>query len=65
MYRQKIDMTNIQTDNTIVRFINALNQEGIDLEVDCGKSGKKKSWSNTAEDNLQSSTEAGNNNIYT
>ena len=32
MYRQEIDMINIQTDNAIVRLINALNQEVIDIE---------------------------------
>ena len=65
MYRQEIDMTNIKLENSIVRLINALNQEGIDLEVDCGTSGKRKPSSNAAEDNLQSSNEAGNNNIDT
>ena len=58
-------MTNIKTDNAIVRTINVLNQEGIDLETDCGTSGKKKGSSNAAEDNLKSNTEAGNNNIDT
>ena len=52
MYRQEIDMTNIKPDNDIVRLINALNQEGIDLEADCGTSGKRKASSNAAEDNF-------------
>ena len=58
-------MTNIKPDKTIVRLINALNQEDIDIEADVGTSGKKKSSINAVEDNLQSSTEAGNNNIDT
>ena len=48
-----------------MRLINSLNQEGIDLEEDCGTSGKGKSSINAAEENLQSSTEAGNTNINT
>ena len=52
-------------DNAIVRFVNALNQEVIDLEKDCGTSGKRKASSNVVEENLQSITEAGNNNIDT
>ena len=58
-------MTNIKPDNAILRLINALNQEGIDLEADCGTSGKKKVSSNTVEENLKNINEAGNNNIDT
>ena len=65
MDRQEIDMTNIKPNNAIVSLINELNQEGIGLKVDCGTSVKRKSSSNAAEDNLQSSTELGNNNIDT
>ena len=65
MYRQEIDMTNIKPDNDIVRLINVLNQEGIDLEAGYGTSGKRKALSNAPEDNLQSITEAGNNTIVT
>ena len=46
-------------------LINLLNQEGIYLEVDCVTHGKIKVSSNAVEDNLQSSTEAGNSNIDT
>ena len=63
IYRQEIDMKSIKNDNAIVRLINILNQEGIDLEADFGTSGKRKESSNAVEENLQSSTEAGNNNI--
>ena len=49
MYREKIDMINIKSDKTIVMLINALNQEGIDIEEDCGTSGKRKASSNAAE----------------
>ena len=52
MYRQEIDMTNIKPNNAIVRLINVLNQEGIDLEADCGTRGKRNASSNTAEENL-------------
>ena len=52
MYRQKIDMTNIKPNNTIVRLINELNQEVIDLEADYGISRKRKSSRNAAEGNL-------------
>ena len=55
-------MTNVKPDNIIVRFINLLNQESIDLEVDYGTSDKRKASSNAAEDNFQSSTEVGNHN---
>ena len=48
-----------------MRLINALNQEYIDLEADCGTSGKRKASINAPEYNLKSITEAGNNNIYT
>ena len=65
IYRQEIDMTNMKTDNVIVRLINVLNQEGIDLEANCGISGKIKASSNTVEDHLKSSTEAGNSHIDT
>ena len=65
MYRAKIDMKNIKPDKTIVMLINLLNQEGIDIEEDCGTRGEGKSSSNAEEDNLQSSNEAGNNNIDT
>ena len=37
----------------------------IDIEADYGISGKIKASSNAAEENFQSSTEAGNNNIDT
>ena len=65
MYREKIDMNNIKSEKTIVMLINTLNQEGIDIEEECGTSGKIKASSNAAEENLESSTEAGNNNIDT
>ena len=65
MEREKIDMTHIKPDETIVILINTLNQEGIDIEKYCGTSGKRKVSSNVAEDNFQSSTEAVNNNIDT
>ena len=65
MYRQEIDMTNIKPNNTIVSLIHELNQEGIDIYSYCGTSGERKDSSNGAEDNLKSSTEAGNNNINT
>ena len=42
MYRQKIDITNIKSYKTIVILINALNQEGIGIDEDCGTSGKRK-----------------------
>ena len=58
-------MSNIKPDNTIVRLINSLNQEGIDLEAECGTSGKRKASSNVAKENLQSSTASGNSNIDT
>ena len=61
---EKIDMINIKSDKTIVILINALNQEGIDIEEDCGKSEKRKASRNAAENNWQSSTEVGNSNIY-
>ena len=48
-----------------MRLINVLNQESIDLEEYCCKSGKRKASSNAAEENLQSSTKSGNNNIDT
>ena len=63
MYRQDIYMTNITTDNAIMKLINSLKQEVIDLEADCRTSGKRKVASNAAEDNFQSSTEAENNDI--
>ena len=52
MYRKNIYMTNIKPDNAIVRLINVLNQEGVDIEEDCGTSGKIKPASNAAEDNF-------------
>ena len=65
MNRQEIDMTNIKPDNAIVRLINILNLDGIDLEAYCGTRRKRNASSNAAEENLQSSTEAGNINIDT
>ena len=32
MYRKEIDMTNIKPENAIVKLINTLNQQDIDLE---------------------------------
>ena len=52
MYRQEIGMTNIKHDNAIVRLINVLNQEVINLEADYGTSGKRKVSSNAAADSL-------------
>ena len=44
-------MTNIKPDNTVVRLINLLIQEGTDLEANDSTSGKRKASSNAAEDN--------------
>ena len=45
-------MTNIKPGKNIVMLINALNQEGIDIDAYCGTSGKRKASSNAAEDNF-------------